>query len=78
MIAGLKMGCGSKLGLGLQRPAKAGRTLVMLVTAAVLCISGCSAQDRKSMSSKKAEYLLGVNSKMKTLKSVASRKEATL
>ena len=34
-------------GLRLQKPAKAGHALAMLATAAVLCISGCSAQDRK-------------------------------
>ena len=28
-------------------PARAGRTVAILVTAAVLCVSGCSAQDKK-------------------------------
>lgn len=41
----------------LQKPAKAGYALAMLTTAAVLCISGCSAQGKNLKASNDVKAL---------------------
>jgi hypothetical protein len=53
----LEIGRASMLGPGSQRPEKVGRILIMLVAAAILYISGCSAQDKKLKASDDAKAL---------------------